>query len=138
MALERYLLRPSILLWVLSYAGILLIFGHDMVTLGSEVLFGTVLVFISAVSFAVYTLWSKPLIAKVGSLMFTCIAMISASVLILLHFSLTHSFNDLQVSNDALLICAAIALFATVIPSFLVAEARYNILTVIIFSYFLQ
>jgi drug/metabolite transporter (DMT)-like permease len=107
----------------LSYAGILLIFGHDMVTLGSEVLFGTILVFISAVSFAVYTLWSKPRIAIVGSLMFTCIAMISASVLILVHFGLTHSISDLDVGTEALLLCAAIALFATVIPSFLVAEA---------------
>ncbi|MDP5030370.1 MAG: DMT family transporter [Paraglaciecola sp.] len=107
----------------LSYAGILLIFAHDMVTFGNEVLFGTTLVFISAVSFAIYTLWSKPLIGKVGSLMFTCIAMISASLFILFHFALSHSFEDLQVGNDALLLCAAIALFATVIPSFLVAEA---------------
>ncbi|WP_340681040.1 DMT family transporter [Paraglaciecola sp.] len=107
----------------LSYAGILLIFGHDIATLGSAVLFGTFLVFISAVSFAIYTLWSKPLIGKVGSLMFTCIAMLSASVVILVHFSFTHSFSALRVGNDALLICAAIALFATVIPSFLVAEA---------------
>ena len=107
----------------LSYAGILLIFGHDMLTLGSAVLFGTALVFISAISFAIYTLWSKPLIGKVGSLMFTCIAMLSASVVILVHFSFTHSFSALRVGHDALLICAAIALFATVIPSFLVAEA---------------
>ena len=107
----------------LSYAGIVLIFGHDMVTLGSAVLFGTFLVFISAVSFAVYTLWSKPLIGKVGSLMFTCMAMLSASVVILTHFSFSHSFAALQVGRDALLICAAIALFTTVIPSFLVAEA---------------
>lgn len=107
----------------LSYAGILLIFGHDMATLGSAVLFGTILVFISAVSFAIYTLWSKPLIGKVGSLMFTCIAMLSASVVILLHFSFTHSLSDLQVNNEVLLVCAAIAIFTTVIPSFLVAEA---------------
>ena len=107
----------------LSYAGILLIFGHDMVTLGRDVLFGTTLVFISAVSFAIYTLWSKPLIGKVGSLMFTCIAMLSASVVIIVHFSFTHSFSALQVSNEVLVVCAAIAILTTVIPSFLVAEA---------------
>jgi drug/metabolite transporter (DMT)-like permease len=107
----------------LSYTGILLIFGHDIATLGSDVLFGTALVFISAVSFAIYTVWSKPLISQVGSLMFTCMAMLSASVAILTHFSLTHPWSALQVNNNALLICAAIALFATVLPSFLVAEA---------------
>lgn len=107
----------------LSYAGILLIFGHDMLTLGQDVVFGTVLVFISAVSFAIYTLWSKPLIGKVGSLMFTCIAMLSASIVIILHFSFTHPFSALQVSNEVLVVCAAIAILTTVIPSFLVAEA---------------
>jgi len=110
----------------LSYAGILLIFAHDMATLGDEVLFGTVLVFISAVSFAIYTLWSKPLMTRVGSMMFTCLAMLSASVVILLHFSFSHSFSELNVGTDALLLCAAIALFATVIPSFLVAEAIHR------------
>lgn len=107
----------------LSYAGILLIFGHDMTTLGDDVMFGTLLVFISAVSFAIYTLWSKSLMSKVGSMMFTCLAMLSASVVILLHFSLKHSYAELNVGTPALLLCATIALFATVIPSFLVAEA---------------
>ena len=107
----------------LSYAGILLIFGHDIVTLGDNVLFGTALVFVSALSFAVYTLLSKSLITKVGSLMFTSLAMLSASVVILLHFAMTHSFSELNVSNPALAVCAAIAIFTTVIPSFLVAEA---------------
>ncbi|WP_416306944.1 DMT family transporter [Neptunicella sp. SCSIO 80796] len=107
----------------LSYAGILLIFGHDMATLGHDVLLGTLLVFIGAVSFAVYTLWSKPLIAQVGSLMFTCIAMLSASIVILIHFSLTHSISALNVGNQALLLTLLIAIFATVVPSFLVAEA---------------
>jgi drug/metabolite transporter (DMT)-like permease len=111
------------LILALSYSGILLIFAHDIVTLGENVLFGTGLVFVSAVSFAIYTVWSKPLIGQVGSLMFTCIAMLSVSMVILLHFSLGHTFSDLQVGADALLLCAAIAIFTTVVPSFLVAEA---------------
>lgn len=116
---------PRNIWWILglSYAGILLIFGHDMVTMGEEVLLGTILVLIGAISFAVYTLWSKPLIGKVGSLMFTCIAMLSASVVIFIHFSLTHSMDALLVQPQALVLTATIAIFCTVIPSFLVAEA---------------
>ncbi|MBC3765718.1 DMT family transporter [Neptunicella marina] len=111
--------------WVLglSYLGIFLIFGHDIITLGDEVALGTFLVFIGAVSFAFYTLFSKKLIGRVGSLMFTCIAMISASMVIFIHFALTHDFAALNVGNEALLLTATIAIFATVIPSFLVAEA---------------
>ncbi|WP_438865349.1 DMT family transporter [Neptunicella sp.] len=116
---------PRNIWWILglSYAGILLIFGHDMATMGEDVLLGTILVFIGAISFAVYTLWSKPLIGKVGSLMFTCIAMLSASVVIFIHFSLTHPMDALLVQPHALVLTATIAIFCTVIPSFLVAEA---------------
>jgi len=48
------------LLLAMSYAGILLIFGHDLSVLGSSVAKGTVLVFLSAIAFAIYVLWSKP------------------------------------------------------------------------------
>ncbi|MDN4502528.1 DMT family transporter [Alteromonadaceae bacterium BrNp21-10] len=107
----------------LSYGGILLIFGHDMMTLGGQVAVGTALVFGSAISFAIYVLWSKPLMSKIGSQMFTSIAMIAASIAIFSHFAVTQPLVVLNVPLTALILTAAIALFCTVIPSFLVAEA---------------
>jgi drug/metabolite transporter (DMT)-like permease len=116
---------PKNIWWVLggSYAGILLIFGHDLTTFGTEVALGTGLVFLSAVAFAIYVLCSKPIITKIGSQMFTSIAMMAASVAILVFFAFTQDISGLLVSNKAYLLVAALAFFCTVIPSLLVAEA---------------
>ena len=116
--------------WVLlivSYAGILVIFGHDLSVMGDQVSLGTLLVFISAVCFAIYVLWSKPLISKVGSQLFTSVAMLAASVVIVVIFLTTHSLSDLIVSSHAYLIITILSIFCTVIPSLLVAEAIHRI-----------
>ncbi len=120
---------PKNIWWLLgmSYCGILLIFGHDLSTLGAEVATGTALVFASALAFAIYVLWSKPIMSKIGSQMFTSIAMISASIAICIFFFSTEDANSLLVSADAYLLVAGIAFFCTVIPSLLVAEAIHTI-----------
>lgn len=117
-------------IWLLlgmSYAGILLIFGHDLSTLGADVAKGTALVFLSAVAFAIYVLWSKPLITKIGSQVFTSLAMLSASAAIFIFFMATEELNSLIVPKQSYLIVAALAFFCTVIPSLLVAEAVHKI-----------
>ncbi|WP_371192807.1 DMT family transporter [Glaciecola sp. SC05] len=117
-------------IWLLlgmSYAGILLIFGHDLSTLGPEVAKGTALVFLSAVAFAIYVLWSKPIIGKIGSQIFTSLAMLSASLAIFIFFMATEDINSLIVPIDAYALVAALAFFCTVIPSLLVAEAIHKI-----------
>lgn len=111
----------------MSYAGILIIFGHDLTTLGEDVLLGTFLVFISAVAFAIYVLFSKAIITQVGSQMFTSIAMLAASVCILLYFVATQPVRSLLVSAEQYLVVAAVAIFCTVIPSLLVAEGIHRI-----------
>lgn len=115
------------LLLAMSYAGILIIFGHDLKTLGDEVLLGTFLVFISAVAFAIYVVFSKAIITQVGSQMFTSIAMLAASVAILVYFVATQPIESLIVNGQLFAVVAAIAIFCTVIPSLLVAEGIHRI-----------
>lgn len=111
----------------MSYAGILIIFGHDLSVMGEKVTIGTFLVFISAISFAIYVLWSKPVIGRIGSQMFTSIAMLAASVIIVCFFFVQYDLNHLQVSLKAYGLIAILAIFCTVIPSLLVAEAIHKI-----------
>jgi len=115
------------LLLAMSYAGILLIFGHDLSVLGSSVAKGTVLVFLSAIAFAIYVLWSKPVIAKIGSQMFTSLAMIAASLVIMFYFMATQPLTGLIVSKEGYVLVGVLSLFCTVIPSLLVAEAIHKI-----------
>jgi drug/metabolite transporter (DMT)-like permease len=120
---------PKNIWWMLgiSYTGILLIFAHDLRVMGSNVALGTSLVFLSAIAFAVYVIYSKPIMTKIGSQMFTSIAMIAASITILVFFVFTQNIKTLHVSNHAFLVVAGFAFFCTVIPSLLVAEAIHKI-----------
>jgi len=115
---------PKIVLSLLiTYFGIAVIFGHDLREFGSEVFTGGLYILGSALTFAFYLLFSKPLIDKIGSRLFTCLALISASIGILLQFYLTRDIAELSISFDALWLILFIAIFCTVIPTFFTTAA---------------
>ena len=78
---------------------------------------------LSALLFAFYVVYSKALINRLGSRLFTSIAMLSSTVFVILHFALTHNINGLHVNNAALLYALLLAIFSTVLPSFMMTEA---------------
>ncbi|WP_163833675.1 DMT family transporter [Spartinivicinus ruber] len=106
-----------------TYLGVMLIFTHDFKVSNHYTLVGGMYIFASAVAFACYILFSKKRVVKVGSRLFTCIAMGSASLAIIIHFLLTHQLMDLRVSMPVIIIAAMIAIVSTVLPSFMVSEA---------------
>ncbi|MCB1757379.1 MAG: DMT family transporter, partial [Gammaproteobacteria bacterium] len=108
---------------LLTYTGILALFVHDISLSGQAHAFGGVLVFIGAVLFSLYILFSKSVIDKIGSMAFTCIAMTAASIAILLHFSISRELSDLHQPMPVYLAAFAIAMLSTVLPSFLISEA---------------
>ncbi len=113
----------TILSLMITYSGVLIIFGHDFNEYGSEVKTGAGLILLSAASFALYLLFGKSLIKEMGSRLFTSIALISASVAILIHYSITHSIQNPEVNNVALFWIFIIAIFCTVIPTFFTTAA---------------
>ena len=107
----------------IAYAGLLLIFYYDLSNLGEAVITGTLLVLASSLSFSFYVVGSQKYSGKYGSKFFTCVAMLAATVAIVIHFFLTHNPSDLLQPLPVLLYAAAIAIIATVIPSFLMNAA---------------
>ncbi|NND00098.1 MAG: DMT family transporter, partial [Gammaproteobacteria bacterium] len=108
---------------LITYSGIAVIFGHDLNEFGSNVIIGGLFITGSAITFALYLLLCRPLIEEVGSRLFTSIALIAASIGILIHFSITRSPGGVQVTDQALLLILIIAIFCTVIPTFLTTAA---------------
>ncbi|GAD00228.1 DMT family transporter [Agarivorans albus] len=93
-----------------------------------QLIWGTSLVIASAFSFAFYLVFSKNIVAKIGSQAFTLIAMIAASIAIFIHFSLHGDFTALlNYPGQVYWYAAYMALFSTVIPSFLFSEAIHRI-----------
>jgi drug/metabolite transporter (DMT)-like permease len=130
-SLERLILfiYPTIVV-VLSallvcYGGIALAFVHDVRVTGdrSGTLLGGALVFASAFTYAAYIVGSTRFIARLGSLRFVAIAMLMSTAFILVQFALTRPLAALAAPAPIQWISIAMALFSTVLPTWLAAEA---------------
>ncbi len=105
---------------ILTYAGILIAFVSDTPTLSGPVVKGSMLVFGSAFTYAIYLIGSGRLIPKIGASRFTGYAMLVSTVAVLLHSILSNDFN-LQTTWKVYLIGFLMAVFCTVIPAVLLA-----------------
>ena len=107
----------------LSYLGIVIAFSDEVDVSGNNVYLGGFFVLLSAITYASYLVGSGWLIPKFGVVKFTAYAMLVSCFCVFIHFSFmgeTDLFNlPWQVYGFGLLI----AVFATVIPSFLVSTS---------------
>ncbi|WP_422087964.1 DMT family transporter [Variovorax sp.] len=89
--------RPQVLGMVVSYAGVLLVFGHELWTGGGKgggaAAWGAFLVFLSAVSYAGYLVYSGEFVKRLGSLRLVGLATTVACVLCILQFVLTRPMS---------------------------------------------
>ncbi|AZS78680.1 MULTISPECIES: DMT family transporter [Achromobacter] len=88
---KRPIERRQWLAMVLSYAGVVLVFAHDLsFGGGSEVLLGSLFVFGSAASYSVYLICSGELIKRVGPTRLVAYAMLVSCVACIIQFFLIH------------------------------------------------
>jgi len=114
----------------LCYAGIICIFLQDLSLQGEQVIQGSLLILLSALSYAIYMLFSKKHIDQLGSLLFTCVSMSSATLATIVHSTIQlglltpKSENSAWVFSSELMGLVILLTFAsTVIPSFMISEA---------------
>lgn len=112
---------------LISYAGIALVFMHDMNVLQHDALSGSVLVFASALAYAVYLVGAGHTIARIGATRFTAYVMTVACIACLLQFAVTHSIAALNLPFRVYGLSIAMAVFSTVLPAFLLAAAMRRI-----------
>ncbi|MFO1123124.1 MAG: DMT family transporter [Hyphomicrobiales bacterium] len=105
---------------VVSYLGLAVVFLNDFSAEGHQVTWGTSLVLLSAVAFAVYQLLAKGFISQMGPALFTSLALSGAAITTLAHVAIVQGGLDTGVSTHYLLLAAGTGLIATVIPSFFV------------------
>jgi drug/metabolite transporter (DMT)-like permease len=107
----------------LTYLGIFIAFQADL-TAGTQINIplGSLLVFGSAFTYSIYYVLAGQMIPIVGSVLFSCYTMLAAGVFVLLHNFWVNGWLFLHQNPIIYLIGAAIAIFATVIPTTLIAE----------------
>ncbi|MFG5406809.1 DMT family transporter [Piscinibacter sakaiensis] len=106
-----------------SYAGMLLVFGHELTLSGPHVALGAALVFGSALSYAVYLIYSGSEVKRLGALRLTGLASSVACVLCLLQFIVLRPLAAAQVATPVLWLSLANALVCTVAPVLMVMMA---------------
>jgi len=109
----------------ISYAGIALVFAHDLHFGGDPraLWTGGGLVFASAIAYAVYLIGAGGVIARLGSMRFIAWAMLASCVFVFAQFALTRSVASLGVPPSIYALSLAMAVFSTVVPTWLIAEA---------------
>ena len=117
--------RRAAVALMLSYIGIALAVWHDLRITGdaSSTALGTALVFGGALGYAIYLVGAGGIIARLGSSRFIAWAMLSSTGFVLLQFVLTRSWSALEVPMSIHALTLAMALFCTVLPTWMIAEA---------------
>jgi len=107
----------------LAYSGLAVVFLGGDITESSNLWLGSGLVLACAMLFALFQLIAKSFIDRIGSSLFTCLAMLGAATAIFLHFTLAALTTDGFVAAFDLppriyALGLTIAVFSTLLPSF--------------------
>lgn len=121
---KRAIGKKVMLAMALSYAGIALVFLHDVgVKQGGSIVLGATLVFFSTLSYSTYLVGVGHAIKRIGTTRFTAYAMVVASVASLLQFVVMRPVSALDLPLHVYQLSLAMAIFSTVLPVFMLSYA---------------
>jgi drug/metabolite transporter (DMT)-like permease len=115
--------RRQWLALAVSYLGVLVVFGHDVALRGQHVALGAALVFASAISYALYLVFSGEAVKRLGALRLTGVATSIACVLCILQFLVLRPVSAMRVAPEVLWLAVLNATLCTFLPVLLVMMA---------------
>jgi drug/metabolite transporter (DMT)-like permease len=113
---KRRVTRGQLVALAVSYAGVLLVFGHEVRLEGGATLLGAALVFASAVSYAVYLVLSGEEVRRLGSLRLTGLASSVACGLCIAQFLVLRPLSAAQVAPEVIWLSVLNATLCTFVP----------------------
>ena len=120
---RRTIKRMQVIGMLVSYSGVLLVFGHEVRLDGGDVALGALLVFLSAVSYAWYLIFSGELVQRLGSLRLVGLATSVACLLCIAQFVLLRPWSAALVAQPVIWLSVLNATLCTVLPVLLVMMA---------------
>jgi drug/metabolite transporter (DMT)-like permease len=106
-----------------SYSGVLLVFGHEVSLVGDNIALGAILVFGSAITYAIYLTYSGELVQRLGSLRLAGLATTVACFFCILQFVLLKPVAALNVAHEVIWLSMLNATVCTVLPVLLIMMA---------------
>ena len=123
---KRVVARKQLMALAVSYVGVLLVFGQELKIEGPDVLLGSVLVFASTLSYALYLVYSGEVVQRLGALRLTGLATSVACVLCIAQFVLLRPIDSaFQVAAPVLwlsVLNATVCTFAPVLMMMMAIE----------------
>ncbi len=108
---------------ILTYIGLSIALYNDIQSgAQKDLMKGGLFIFISAITYAGYMVYGGELIPKLGSMKFTCYAMMFATLAIVIHFLIVHGFNIFNFPPEVYWFALIMGIFSTVIPTFMISE----------------
>jgi drug/metabolite transporter (DMT)-like permease len=125
LVLKKPITRRAVMALVLSYAGIAFVLWQDLQVGGDAraIALGGGLVFASAIAYAFYLVRSTDVIGRLGSSRFIAWAMLASTAFVLIHFAVMRPLSALDVPASIHRLALAMAVFSTVLPTWLIAES---------------
>ncbi len=116
--------RSQVAGMAVSYLGVFLVFGHEVGLQGANAALGSLLVFGSAVSYALYLVYSGQMVQRLGSLRLVGLATTVACLLCILQYLVLRPIDAaLQVAPQVVWLSVLNAIACTAVPVLLVMMA---------------
>ena len=113
---QRKITRFQAVGMAISYGGVLLVFGHEITLQGANAALGALLVFLSAVSYAIYLSFSGELVQRLGSLRLAGLATGVACVLCIGQFLVLRPLSAAEVAPEVIWLSVLNATLCTAMP----------------------
>ena len=107
----------------ISYAGVVLVFGHEITLQGQDAAWGALLVFVSAATYALYLVYSGELVKRLGALRLVGLASSVACLCCILQFALLRPLSLEGVAPQVMWLSLLNATACTVAPVLMVMMA---------------
>ncbi len=120
---HRKVQRRQLVALAVSYCGVLLVFGHEVSLQGTHAALGAALVFGSAVSYAVYLVYSGEEVRRLGALRLTGLATSVACVLCIVQFLVLRPLGAAMVAPEVIWLSVLNATLCTFAPVLMVMLA---------------
>ena len=125
---QRRVRARQIIGMAISYCGVVLVFGHEITLQGrgeaaASTAWGALLVFLSAVSYAIYLVYSGEMVRRLGALRLVGLASTVACLLCLLQFVLLRPLSAAAVAPEVIWLSLLNATLCTAVPVLMVMMA---------------
>jgi len=126
---KSHLSKKQVIALILTYIGIGLAYFAELQVdqANSNFFYGSFMIFLCAITYSIYLVGTGRLVQQVGSTRYTAYAMLFATMGVFLHFIITKNVSTFQISTSLIGYGIALAIVATVVPSFLISNAMKKI-----------